>query len=120
MKKTFFMIGKVLLILVCIVFLPLFFVLYIWGGRSTPNGNPVSSPPPSPISVDKIEKAKILIEASTSVEEVDEVLEDYVGLKTYEHKIEFLKKHFNSEVIDKHEDDSPEFEFTLLASAVIR
>ena len=78
MKKTFFMIGKILLVLVCIVFLPLFFVLYIWGGRSTPNGKPVSSPPPPPISVDQIEKAKILIEASTSVEEVDEVFEDCV------------------------------------------
>ena len=119
MKKNFFMVGKILLVLIFIIFLPVCITLYILNGRMVPKGKPVSSPPPSPISVDKVEKIKILIESSATIEEVDEVLEEYAGLKNYGHKIEFLKKHFNAHVVDKHEDDSPELEFILLASSII-
>lgn len=119
MKKTVFIIGEILAVLLCIVFLPVFIILCICEGGGSRSGKPVGLSHPTPISVDKIKKAKILIEASSSVEEINEVLEDYLGLKHYEHKIEFLKNNFNVEVFDKQEGDSLEFEFELIANHIL-
>lgn len=60
-----------------------------------------------------------MIEISSSIQEIDEVLENYLVLKTYEHKNEFLNKHLNVFLFDKCEGDTSEYEFNFLANHVI-
>ena len=64
------------------------------------------------------ERIKALIELSASYEEANEVIEKYVGLKTYAEKIAFIKGMFDCEIFSRTYDDIEVDYITLLTSVI--
>lgn len=66
----------------------------------------------------KREQIKALIELSTSYEKANEIIEKYVGLKTYAEKIAYLRGMFDCEIFSRTDDDE-EVDYIALLTSVI-
>lgn len=64
------------------------------------------------------EQIKALIELSASYEDANEVIEKYVGLKTYAEKIAYLRGMFDCEIISRTEENEEVDYIALLTSVV--
>lgn len=66
----------------------------------------------------KRDQIKALIELSNSYEEANEVIEKYVGLKTYEEKIAYVRGMFDCEIFHTT-IDSKETDYIALLTSVL-
>ena len=67
----------------------------------------------------RLEMIKALIELSPTVEEADDIINEYFGFETSKEKIAFLKGMFEVEVIDVKRDDSDEMIYNFMLNAII-
>ena len=64
------------------------------------------------------ERIKALIELSTSYKDANEVIEKYVGLKTYAEKMAYIRGMFDCEIFSRTDEDEEVDYITLLTSVV--
>lgn len=64
------------------------------------------------------ERIKALIELSSSYNDANEIIEKYVGLKTYAEKIDYVRGMFDCEIFSKT-DDNEEVDYIALLTSVI-
>ena len=61
---------------------------------------------------------KALIELSNSFEDANEIIEKYVGLKTFAEKIAYIRGMFNCEIFSRT-DDNEEVDYIALLTSIV-
>lgn len=64
------------------------------------------------------ERIKTLIELSSSYDDANEIIEKYVGLKTYAEKIAYIRGMFDCEIFSRT-DDNEEVDYIALLTSVV-